>query len=42
MGTKRSLWNLDSSTYDGRHSRMDAAAIRGAIAATIRPTPRAH
>jgi serine/threonine-protein kinase len=38
MVAKRSLWNLDSSTYDGRHSRMDAATIRAAIAAAIHPT----
>ena len=29
---KRSIWNLMSSTYDGRHGRMTAQQIRNAIA----------
>ena len=33
MVAKASLWNQDSATYDGRHSQMTPAAIRGVIAA---------
>jgi serine/threonine-protein kinase len=39
MIAKRSLWNSDSATYDGRHNQMSAATIRTHIAAAMHASP---